>query len=167
MYQVGIWSHSISEESSNFREFKNPLDTLEREGKEGNLQDAFVLMVTDNSTVEAALYKGTSTSPLLLSLVCKFHILKMTYGFSILMVHGSGKRMIAQGTDGISCGVLNKGVMSGKNMMDFLPLHLPPSKRDDMIISWVRLWAGKNLKVLEPKDWFTRGHDIVGGVQSQ
>ena len=49
IYQVGVWSYAIAEESSNFREFRNPLDALEREGEAGNLKDAFVLLVTNNS----------------------------------------------------------------------------------------------------------------------
>jgi len=36
----------------------------------------------------------------------------------------SGKCMIAQGADGLSRGDLTNGVMSGKPMLDFAPLHL-------------------------------------------
>jgi hypothetical protein len=81
---------------------------------------------TDNTTVEAALYKGTSKSRKLLDLVVQVKLLEMRRGIRILVSHVSGLRMIAEGGDGVSRGSLNEGVMTGKNVLTFIP---PPPLR--------------------------------------
>jgi hypothetical protein len=56
----------------------------------------------------------------------------------------SGKCMIAQGTDGMSCRSLSEDIMRGmgsKLMSDFLAFHLSALERD-------RPWLGKDCKVL-------------------
>ena len=55
--------------------------------------------------VERSLFKGNSSSEKLYELVVKVvRSLEVKYGFKLLVTHVSGKRMIAQGTDGISRG---------------------------------------------------------------
>jgi polyhydroxyalkanoate synthesis regulator phasin len=68
-YRIGIWDPDTEDESSNFREFENVVETLEEEAKEGHLRGAVIHLCTDNSTVEAALYKGNSSSWKLFDLV--------------------------------------------------------------------------------------------------
>lgn len=58
-YQIGVWKSDELDESSNWRESTNVVESLEEEAKGGHLTDAVVYFFTDNSTVEAALYKGT------------------------------------------------------------------------------------------------------------
>eukprot|EP00980_Cylindrotheca_fusiformis_P012245 scaffold2984_cov80-Cylindrotheca_fusiformis.AAC.3 len=160
-YQIGVWKYK-GKSSCSF-EFRNLLDSLNREGKEGRLVDAFVLLMTDNQPVEEALYKGTSASRDLLGMVQEFHALEMKFGFSALVCHCAGTRMIAQGTDGLSRGGLNEGVMGGKPMKSFVPLHLSAFERTPHLEPWVKSWVGKNAVFLKPDDWYLRGHDIVGG----
>eukprot|EP00980_Cylindrotheca_fusiformis_P014518 scaffold3893_cov74-Cylindrotheca_fusiformis.AAC.1 len=160
-YQIGVWKYK-GKSSCSF-EFRNLLDALNREGTEGRLTDAFVLLMTDNQPVEEALYKGTSASRDLLSMVQEFHALEMKFGFSALVCHCAGTRMIAQGTDGLSRGGLNEGVMGGKPMKSFVPLHLSAFERTPQLKPWVETWAGKSAVFLTPDDWYVRGHDIVGG----
>ena len=160
--QIGIWIYGENLESSNFREFKNLIDALEREGDKGKLKDAFVLLCTDNSVVEIALFKGTSSSSKLLALVIRYRVLELRYGFRGLIIHVAGTRMIAQGTDGCSRGVTSEGVLAGKSMMSFLPLNMSAVQREPKLLPWVRSWAGEELIVLEPNDWFVRAHDIAG-----
>jgi hypothetical protein len=73
--------------------------------------------------------------------------------------------MIALGGDDISRGQVNKGVMSGVAMSAYLPLHLSPTDRCSSLEPWLRQWLGKHAKVLDPMDWFERGHDIVDWVR--
>ena len=160
-YRIGRW-HYKGESSCSF-EFRNLLDALEEEGKAGRLHNAFVLLITDNAPVEEALYKGSSKSKELLAMVQEFHMLEMKYGFQALVCHCAGTRMIEQGTDGLSRGGLGEGVMSGKPMTSFLPLHLPALARSEGLLDWVKGWAGSKAVLLEPLDWFTLGHDIKGG----
>eukprot|EP00957_Ditylum_brightwellii_P192536 14659213-Ditylum_brightwellii.AAC.2 len=55
--------------------------------------------------------------------------------------------MIAQGTDGVSCGVLNEGTMSREDMLSFVPLHLSAREASPTLEDW-------------------QGHDIDGGAYS-
>eukprot|EP00978_Attheya_sp_CCMP212_P002155 scaffold4461_cov48-Attheya_sp.AAC.1 len=59
-------------------------------------------MFTDNSTAEAAYWKGTSKSRKLFELVLMLKKLEVKYDIILHVIHVSGKRMMAQGTDGLS-----------------------------------------------------------------
>ena len=74
-YQQGVWIEQDAIESSNYRELKNCLEAVRREGEAGRLKNSFLLFCTDNSTVETALFKGTSSRPKLLECVIEFYIL--------------------------------------------------------------------------------------------
>eukprot|EP00980_Cylindrotheca_fusiformis_P021722 scaffold8546_cov73-Cylindrotheca_fusiformis.AAC.5 len=87
-YQIGVWKYK-GKSSCSFK-FQNLLNALNREGEEGRLTDAFVLLMTDNQPVEEALYKGTSASQDLLGMVQEFHALEMKFGFSALVCHCAG-----------------------------------------------------------------------------
>jgi hypothetical protein len=101
-YRIGVWEPDESGESSNWRDFTNVVESLEEEAESGRLKNGSVYFFTDNSTVEAGLYKGTSTSPKLLALIIRVKLLETKYGIRILVSHVSGKRMIAEGGDGVS-----------------------------------------------------------------
>jgi len=161
-YRIGVWNEAEASETSNYREFTNVIEALEEEGASGRLADCMVFFCTDNSTVEAALYKGTSSSRKLLDLVIRYHQLQSKYGIVIFTSHVSGKRMIAQGTDGLSRGLLNEGVMAGESFFAFVPFNLSADLRSPSLVPWFRSWAGEELIHLQPADWFERGHDIVG-----
>jgi hypothetical protein len=70
--RIGVWAWDENEESSNWREFTNVIETLEEEGAAGLLYKKELYLFTDNSTVEADLYKGSSTNRKLLLLVIRF-----------------------------------------------------------------------------------------------
>jgi hypothetical protein len=57
----------------------------------GDLIDAQVFFCIDNSTAEAAIYKGTSLNPILYNLVLHLKKLEMQSRCSILVSHVSGK----------------------------------------------------------------------------
>lgn len=88
------------------------MDSVEEEYKLGHFDHTFLVFATDNKVVEAALYKGTAYSPLLLEQIKRFHRLQMQYGFQSVVSHVVGTRQIAQGSDGLSQGALNEGVMN-------------------------------------------------------
>ena len=68
-------------------------------------------------------------------------MLEMEFGVTIHIIHISGKRMIAQGTNGCSRGSLLEGVMAGKDMLTFVDLALPATERHPPLLDWVRLWT--------------------------
>ena len=102
-FQVGLRTTEEEEESSNYKELKNLVDTVEGEVMGGRLQDCEFFLVTDNSTAKSCFYRGNSKSRNLHALLLKLRSLEMTYGMIIHIVHFFGKRMIVQGTDGCLC----------------------------------------------------------------
>ena len=71
-YEYGQWISSVSEEeSSNWKELANLVESLEGKEADGSLTGSEVFMFTDNSTAEAAFWKGTSSSPKLRELVLR------------------------------------------------------------------------------------------------
>lgn len=59
---IGNWGKDKDSESSNFRELKKVVTTLGEKYNNGKLEQYTLIMVTNNSTVEGALYKGNSAS---------------------------------------------------------------------------------------------------------
>jgi hypothetical protein len=79
-YCIGTWDLDTRDRSSNFREFKNVVEALKEEAREGHLRTALIFLCTDNSTVVSALVKGNSTSPKLFELVLTVPRLEMHEG---------------------------------------------------------------------------------------
>ena len=165
-FRIGVWSSDESDESSNWREFTNIVDSLEDEAKLGCLDQSEVFMFTDNSTVEACAIKGSSSSIKLLELVVRLRSLTTVYGVKIHIFHVSGTRMIAQGTDGVSRGFLGEGIMSGESMTSFIPIHLSAVGRSPKLMDWITDWSNPDIIHLQPSDWFDVGHDFDGWKES-
>jgi hypothetical protein len=84
----------------------------------------------------------------------------MSAGLHIIVSHVSGRRMVAQGTDGVSRGCLKEGVAAGvDNMLKYIPLHLSASERNPRLREWLTTWLRCQHEILSPNDWFERGHD--------
>ena len=163
-FRIGLWSSKEEEESSNYKELINLVNTVSSEARAGRLNNCEFFLFTDNSTAESCFYKGTSKSKLLHSLVLSLRMLEMEYGMSIYIVHISGTRMIAQGTDGCSRGSLMEGVMTGTDMLAFVDLSRSAIDRHPPLLDWVRGWTSRaTLTPLSPEGWFDEGHGIVGG----
>jgi hypothetical protein len=165
-YRVSVWSAAEREESSNWKEFDKLVEALEEEALGGGLKKTAVYMFTDNSTVEAAIHSGRSSSPRLRALVIRFLVLQTKNDCAIEVFHVAGTRMIAQGTDGISRGALNEGVMNGMPMTSFIPIHLSASDRSPSLQDWLTSWLPGSPQFLEPIDWFQLGHGIAGYGQN-
>jgi hypothetical protein len=162
-YRIGTWDSDTEEESSNFREFENVVDTLREEAEAGNLRNALIFLCTDNSTVESALVKGNSSSEKLFELTLEVRKIEMQQGARIIVSHVSGERMKAQGTDGVSRGQLKEGVSAGRSMLSFIPFHLSAIQRSPDVEPWLRSWLGPDAELLTPEGWFERGHGLLGG----
>lgn len=161
IYKSGQWNPAHQLESSNYRELSNLVYTLEESHRAGLLVETEIFLFTDNSTAEAAYFKGTSSSRLLFELVLRLHKIQMHNELLIHFVHVAGKRMIAQGTDGLSRGITCHGALQDGNLMQFIPLHLSVLDRQPTpITEWVTYWFGSAgpFDWLQPKDWFHLGH---------
>jgi hypothetical protein len=161
--RTGVWGKDEEGTSSNFKEFNNVVLAIEQEAKEGSLNGASMFLFTDNATVEAALYKGNSSNRKLFELIVRFRKISLACNATIFVSHVAGKRMVAQGTDGISCGELKEGIAQGETMLSFIPLHVSALDRTPDLKTWVQYWAGPKVEFLSPNQWYTRGHDHDGG----
>jgi hypothetical protein len=151
----------VKEHSSNFRELRNLVESVEAAVTKGMLDNCELFMFTDNSTAEAAYYKGTSSSEALFDLVLRLRKLEMTGRCCIHLVHIAGTRMIWQGTDGLSRGDQNAGVMAGDTMLSFVPLHQAALDRSDRLLPWIETWCTSTddvrfpTKIMKVNDWPT------------
>jgi len=164
-YRIGTWGADEDDVSSNFREFANLVETLENEVEQKRIVNARVIMATDNSTVEAAIYKGNSTSEKLFNLVVRFKRLELISGSKFIVSHVSGKRMQRQGTDGISRGHLREGISLGECMLSFCPWGQSAIERHPQLKDWLASTFGSAFEFLQPRDWYGRGHDHDGGFR--
>jgi hypothetical protein len=159
-YQYRQWIAIVMEEDTfNWRELAN-LVAFVRELVESGKYNGFKLFVfTDNSTAENAFWKGTSTLQQLYELVLEFRCLEHKHGLLLHVIHISGRRMIAQGTDGLSRADHTQGVIKGLGMVEYLPLHLDPLAREPKLKGWLeKLRQGLEAIFLDPEDWFNKGH---------
>jgi hypothetical protein len=166
VYRFGVWGMEGTDTSSNYRELRNLVDTLEMMGRDGDLAGKEVFVFTDNMVSEAVSAKGSSKSKLLFDLVIKLYSLEMLYRCNIQLVHVAGTRMIEQGTDGLSRGDMYDGVMRGDSMLKYIPLHLNALERSPGLEDWLGSWAGdfrgREMEILAPEDWLERAHDFWG-----
>ena len=148
------------EKSSNYRELRNLVEALEDALDKGLLDGREIFMFTDNSTAESAFFKGTSSSELLFDLVLRLRKIEMTGRCVLHVIHVAGTRMIWQGTDGLSRGDRNAGVMAGESMLSFVPLHMAVHERSPDPVAWFQSWCGETMsslpiRILSPNDWPT------------
>ena len=86
---------------------------VEEAGHKGQLSGAIVILATDNEVLQHLLCKGNSTSEKLFKLVARLRTTRIKIATKLLVTHISGKRMMAQGTDGVSSGIVKEGVALG------------------------------------------------------
>jgi hypothetical protein len=143
-------------ESSKFREAGNLVIRLKRMVASGELEKgAEVLVFTDNAVAESTYFKGSSKNSKLHQLILGLRKMEMEGELIIHFVWIAGKRMIAQGTDGLSRGEPSSGVMAGEDFLKFLPLNETAFEQAPKLESQVRGWLGsKEWKVTSTADWF-------------
>ena len=155
----GSWeSDKMQGSSSNFRELANIVMKIEQMAKEGRLNSlAEVFIFTDNMHAESAFYRGTAKSPEVLRLMFRLHKILMIGEAFVHVVWVSGKRMIAQGTDGLSRSDLTNGVMRGTDMLEFVPLHKTAAERQPRLLTKFLRQVVDDIdpmRILDVADWF-------------
>jgi hypothetical protein len=130
-YQYRQWITRVTkEETSNWRELGNMLELIKGFVKGGEFESFELFIFTDNYTAKNAFWKGPSNLRRLYELVLELRTLAHEHGLLLHVTHLSGKRMIAQGTDGLSRADHSQGVMQGLGMVDYMPLHEDPFDRE-------------------------------------
>jgi hypothetical protein len=85
----------------------------------------------------------------------------MKYDLLLHVIHISGCWMIWQGSDGVSRADKAMGVMQGRIMEEFIPLHLSALTRLEGLKGWLdSVMAGLKPTFLEPEGWFGTGHGL-------
>ena len=69
--RFGIWGKDTEDGSSNYRELRSLVETVEEEAAERYLEGGELWIFTENSTAESCVYKGGSTSAILHKLVVR------------------------------------------------------------------------------------------------
>ena len=149
----GLWTRAYGY----FREFYNLVLRLEALVDDGTIEyGSEVFMFTDNSTAEAAFFRGTSTSKLLYDLVLRTKRMEMRGCIFLRVIWVAGTRMIEQGTDGLSRGDLMTGVMAGSDMLLYVPLNKTVEERQSGVVDWITKKATtlSFWKTLSAQDWF-------------
>ena len=164
-YRYGVCGMSTDECSSNYRELQNLVESLERSGGAGELEGKEIFVFTDNSTAEAVIHKGYSSSPLLYELVVRLYKLSSFFLCSVQVIHVAGTRMVSQDTDGLSRGDMLEGVLQGREMLSYIPLHRSALEQEPTLRDWFDTLVNQTkypkAEFLNPSDWFLRGLDIV------
>ena len=162
--RCGLWGSDEENASSNYRELLNLVETVEEEAKGGHLRNTELWLFTDNSTAESCFARGSSSSKKLHELILRLRKVEMEAGLTLYLVHVAGTRMIDQGTDGLSRGVLLEGVLTGKDMLAYVELAKTAFERFPSLIDFIKFWTELNEPhILTPEEWFVEGHGITGG----
>ena len=159
-YYSGQWEESYSSKSSNYRELSNLVIKLENDYVNGLLENKEIFVFTDNSTAEAAYFKGTSKSQPLFELILRLQFVHMHAGMALHFVHVAGQRMMDQGTDGLSRGSGLSMCMTKGDFLQHIPLNLGVLDRQPVEIrDWVDSWfhGPQSNRWLCPEDWFLGG----------
>jgi hypothetical protein len=159
-FEYGQWCSEVTEEkSSNWRELNNLVEALERVVLEHDMRGSEIFIFTDNSVAEAAFWKGSSKSQALFELVLRLKRLELAHDITLHVIHVSGRRMIAEGADDLSRAYHGVGVMLGKDIRFFIPLHLDPVVREPQLTSWLGdVTRDMGFKTLTPSGWFDDAH---------
>jgi hypothetical protein len=103
---MGTWSPHVHSFSSNWKELRTLVHTLEREvGGSGRLEHATLFYFTDNLVTYYIVSGGSSGSPELQKLLRRLKYLELSLNIRLEVVHVPGTHMIDQRTDGLSRGI--------------------------------------------------------------
>ena len=88
-----MWGKDAEDASSNYRELRNLVETVEKEATSGSLDGNELWIFTDNSTAESCFVKGGSSSEKLHALVLPLRLVEMRSRFTLHVVHVAGTCM--------------------------------------------------------------------------
>jgi hypothetical protein len=103
---MGTWHPRVHHFSSNWKELRTLVWTMERIQQEGKDQRGVTIFYfTDNMTTYYVVQNGSSRSPELHKLIQRIKLLEVLMGCRIEVIHVPGVLMIDEGTDGLSQGL--------------------------------------------------------------
>ena len=110
---------------------------------------------SDNLVSESILTKGTSSSPKLQQLLREIALEQQLQQCDLIPMHVAGKRLIYQGTDGLSRGQKNAGSLSGDvvDVRGYNPLAAAPAPVPGPLKRWVTARHGDLAELWQPRQW--------------
>lgn len=102
---MGVWEPQVFHFTSNWKELRTLLHTLEREEDSDRLRGCTVLYFTDNIVTYYVSHSGGSSIPALHQLIRLLKLQELQLDIQLEVVHVPGKHMITQQTDGLSRGL--------------------------------------------------------------
>ena len=161
--------------TSNWKELRSILIALRKErvkadnaGVRTPLWRTRIYHLTDNLVSESILTKGTSSSPKLQQLLREIALEQQLQQCDLIPMHVAGKRLIYQGTDGLSRGQKNAGSLSGDvtdvrgyNPLATAPAPIPgplqtlghsPPRRPDRAVATAAMDSGPHTRTVDTLD---------------
>ena len=133
----GVWASKVISCSSNWKEMRTLLRTLEHEllsdGK--RVQGRRLLYFTDNMVTYDVFRKGSSKSQPLWILLLRIKLLELQLQCVLQVVHVPGTTMITQGTDGLSRGV-DMQVLASHKSNSLIPFLCRPAFPTQQLLEW-------------------------------
>jgi hypothetical protein len=136
---MGVWSPRVYSFTSNWKEMRTLLATLER-AKAQRRQDisgVTVFYFTDNTTTCFAVTSGSSTAPSLHDMVEKIKQLELELDIILEVVHLPGTTIITEGTDGLSRGIWILSLHNKPNRCELLAEIFAPVPFTPDLGKWV------------------------------
>ena len=133
----GIWTPTVISYTSNWKEMRTLLRTLEYEVSTDSkrVTGRRVLYFTDNMVTYDVFRKGTSTSLPLWTLLLKIKLLELQLHCVLQVIHVPGTTMISQGTDGLSRGV-DMQILGSHKSNSLIPLLCRPALPTPELLQW-------------------------------
>ena len=164
---AGVWPRHLQMQSSNWRELRTILYTLQQAHKKqvatGHraLDGTVLYAFTDNAVSASSINKGTSKSPALMRLVRGLREFEALLGCHVVSVWISGKAIIEQGTDDLSRGVHDKGALApdAPAPLTFSPIDQAcPAPEAALVANVVASFPVPALHLTAPADWADAPH---------
>ena len=156
---MGAWSPEVWHFSSNWKELRTLLATLERaaaKGKSG-FTGATFFYFTDNLVTYFITFSGTSTSPELHAMIQVIKELEIELDITLEVVHIPGTWMIIQGTDGLSRGIWMSNLQERPGQREILKGIFAPVPMSFELAHWAAYHAGlPSAADITLCDWNTR-----------
>ena len=104
---MGTWNGTMVQSTSNWKEMRTLLQTLQNEAIKGGtrVKHRRLIYCTDNMVMCDVFRRGVSKSNTLQKLFLEIKLLELQLECHLLLIHVPGTTMIREGTDGLSRGV--------------------------------------------------------------
>ena len=141
---MGQWCPYVFRESSNWKELKTLLLTLQaiRDTQADTVRHSTLFYFTDNSTTYWVCNSGSSRSPGLHALVEHIGLIKLELSLELQVIHVPGTVMIEQGTDGLSRGVWASSLHPQVNQRMLTASVFDPMTYDPALVGRIHLAYG-------------------------